>query len=144
MRGLALSLIRLYQVSVAPYMWTMCRYHPTCSHYTYQAITRHGIVKGISLGIQRLGRCRPFGPRRTASYQDGRLCGKALLRRGRAAAYKPGRAGYPHPRARRREQYRGQRPGPRSPREPPPPGSGARWPRGRGHRDAAPLAPRRL
>lgn len=37
-----------------------CRYYPTCSQYTYEAVERHGAVKGAWLGLRRLSRCHPF------------------------------------------------------------------------------------
>ena len=61
MRKLSLAAIRLYQMAVSPYMTGMCRHTPSCSSYAYEAISRHGAVRGIWLGLKRLGRCRPLG-----------------------------------------------------------------------------------
>ena len=61
MRSLALRAIRLYQWSMSPYLRGYCRHTPTCSNYTYQAISKYGAVKGIWLGVRRLSRCRPLG-----------------------------------------------------------------------------------
>lgn len=59
---LALGAIRLYQQALSPYMSVgLCRHEPTCSRYTYEAIDRYGVVKGIWFGIKRLTRCRPGG-----------------------------------------------------------------------------------
>ena len=61
MRKLSLAAIRFYQIAVSPYMPGMCRHTPSCSHYAYEAIGRHGVVRGTWLGLKRLGRCRPMG-----------------------------------------------------------------------------------
>ncbi|MDA1188159.1 MAG: membrane protein insertion efficiency factor YidD [Chloroflexi bacterium] len=63
MKTLALGAIRLYQLTVSPYLRGACRHYPSCSHYTYEAISKHGVLKGIKMGLGRLGRCRPFGSR---------------------------------------------------------------------------------
>ncbi|MFC1865305.1 membrane protein insertion efficiency factor YidD [Chloroflexota bacterium] len=60
MKELALGLIRLYQLTISRVLPPSCRYEPTCSHYTHEAITRFGIFKGIWLGSKRLFRCHPF------------------------------------------------------------------------------------
>lgn len=55
----AILLIRLYQRTsvVRP---PVCRYLPTCSEYTAQAIRKHGLYAGVALGIRRILRCNPF------------------------------------------------------------------------------------
>lgn len=52
--------IRLYQRLLSPLMGARCRYHPSCSHYTVEAIEIHGPLKGTWMGIRRIGRCHPF------------------------------------------------------------------------------------
>jgi putative membrane protein insertion efficiency factor len=54
--------IRLYQKMVSPSVGKNCRYLPTCSQYTYQAIGRFGLLKGSALGFGRLARCHPLAP----------------------------------------------------------------------------------
>jgi putative membrane protein insertion efficiency factor len=61
-RGLALGMIRLYQVTVSRVMPPSCRFLPTCSEYTREAIARHGVARGIWMGTRRIGRCHPFNP----------------------------------------------------------------------------------
>lgn len=57
----ALALIRLYQKTLARLIpIDTCRFYPTCSHYTYQAIARYGLAKGGLLGLWRILRCQPF------------------------------------------------------------------------------------
>ena len=55
-----LFLIRCYQVGLSPILGGHCRFIPTCSVYTYEAISTHGAVKGIFLGLKRLLKCHPF------------------------------------------------------------------------------------
>ena len=61
MRQIALRGIRLYQQMVSPYLGSVCRYEPTCSRYSYEAIQRHGLLSGSWLMLRRLARCRPLG-----------------------------------------------------------------------------------
>jgi putative membrane protein insertion efficiency factor len=56
----SLGLVRIYQKLVSPLLRDNCRYYPTCSHYTYEAIEVHGAARGSWLGIKRIGRCHPF------------------------------------------------------------------------------------
>jgi putative membrane protein insertion efficiency factor len=58
----ALSAIRFYQRYLSPLLPPSCRFQPTCSQYTYQAIERFGIWRGGWLGVRRLCRCNPFYP----------------------------------------------------------------------------------
>ena len=60
MKRLTLALIRFYQRYVSPSRPPACRYQPTCSHYGYEAIQRHGVLKGSCLMLWRLIRCHPF------------------------------------------------------------------------------------
>ncbi|MDA1128561.1 MAG: membrane protein insertion efficiency factor YidD [Chloroflexi bacterium] len=61
MKFAVLSVIWVYQRTLSPLLPTSCRYYPSCSHYSQEAIEKYGVVKGVWLGIKRLGRCRPFG-----------------------------------------------------------------------------------
>ena len=57
-----LMLIRVYQVFFSPLNISSCRYHPTCSRYTYEAVERYGVRRGAWLGVRRVLRCHPFSP----------------------------------------------------------------------------------
>lgn len=59
-RWILLKLIRFYQVFISPALPPSCIYEPSCSKYTYQAIARHGALKGTYLGIRRILRCHPW------------------------------------------------------------------------------------
>lgn len=54
-------LIRFYQYGISPMIGPKCRFTPTCSQYTAEAIQKYGPFKGIFLGIKRLSRCHPGG-----------------------------------------------------------------------------------
>jgi putative membrane protein insertion efficiency factor len=59
----ALALIRFYQNTIGRAMpIEVCRFTPSCSHYTYQAIAKYGLLKGGWLGIRRILRCHPLNP----------------------------------------------------------------------------------
>jgi len=62
MRSVALFLLRFYKRFLSPLLPPMCRFEPTCSVYTMQAVDKYGALRGIWLGIRRLGRCHPFNP----------------------------------------------------------------------------------
>ncbi len=61
-KAFTLQLIRLYQRFISPALPPSCRFTPTCSHYTYEAIARYGVVRGGWLGVKRIARCHPLNP----------------------------------------------------------------------------------
>lgn len=61
MKRVPLLAISLYQKIISPYLPSACRYSPTCSHYSHEAVEKYGIVKGAWMGLGRLARCHPFG-----------------------------------------------------------------------------------
>ncbi len=62
MKYVLMGLIRLYQLTLSRVLPPSCRFTPTCSVYGYQAIEKHGAVKGSWLAIRRIARCNPFNP----------------------------------------------------------------------------------
>lgn len=56
------GLIRGYQRYISAYTPPVCRFQPTCSNYTLQAIETHGALRGVWLGFWRIMRCHPFHP----------------------------------------------------------------------------------
>ncbi|MAG29056.1 membrane protein insertion efficiency factor YidD [bacterium] len=66
-KKISLLLIKLYQKTLSPdhgliqgfFPHGACKYHPTCSQYTYESIKEFGILKGIWYGMKRIGRCHP-------------------------------------------------------------------------------------
>jgi putative membrane protein insertion efficiency factor len=61
-RGAALFLLRGYKRFISPLLPPMCRFEPSCSVYTMQAVEKYGALRGVWLGIRRLSRCHPFNP----------------------------------------------------------------------------------
>lgn len=61
-KKVALLLIRFYQKGISPMLGGNCRFYPTCSQYTYEAIQIHGFLKGTFLGIKRILKCQPLHP----------------------------------------------------------------------------------
>lgn len=59
--GLARVFIVGYQRFISPMFPPSCRFQPTCSNYALEAISRHGALRGIWLGVKRIGRCNPWG-----------------------------------------------------------------------------------
>lgn len=55
-----LLLIRFYQKVISPIKPPTCRFYPTCSHYSYEAVSKYGAVKGTYLSIRRISKCHPF------------------------------------------------------------------------------------
>lgn len=62
MKKVALIAIRLYQLLLSPIFGGQCRFYPSCSSYTFEAIATYGVIKGGLLGIKRLLKCHPFHP----------------------------------------------------------------------------------
>lgn len=57
-----LALIRLYQLTLSPFIGQACRFEPSCSRYTAACIHDHGALRGSWLGARRIARCHPFHP----------------------------------------------------------------------------------
>lgn len=63
MKKICIYLIKLYQNHISKYLEKInirCKYYPTCSEYTKQAIEKYGVIKGCILGMIRILKCNPF------------------------------------------------------------------------------------
>ena len=60
MSRLVLGLIRGYQLTLSHLFSGSCRYYPSCSQYTYEAVGRYGWLRGGLMGLRRVARCHPF------------------------------------------------------------------------------------
>jgi putative membrane protein insertion efficiency factor len=61
LKRIGIGLIRLYRIVFA-WLPQSCRFEPTCSHYTEQAIRKSGLLKGSWMGARRIARCHPWNP----------------------------------------------------------------------------------
>ena len=60
MRKLIVAILRFYKLMVSPLLPSACRYYPSCSEYMRQAVEKHGVARGVWMGVKRLLRCHPF------------------------------------------------------------------------------------
>ena len=59
---IAVLAVRSYQFLISPLLPASCRFAPSCSEYAAEAITGHGMLRGVGLALRRLARCHPFHP----------------------------------------------------------------------------------
>lgn len=57
---LGTAAVRLYQVTLGPWLGGRCRFYPSCSNYALEAIREHGLFRGSWLALKRVGRCHPL------------------------------------------------------------------------------------
>ncbi|MDR3624710.1 MAG: membrane protein insertion efficiency factor YidD [Chlamydiales bacterium] len=60
MKSLFIALIRLYQITLSPFIGCSCRFFPSCSEYAIEAFQKHGILKAFWLTLKRLAKCFPW------------------------------------------------------------------------------------
>lgn len=60
--AVAKGLVRIYQLTLSPYVGHRCRFYPSCSHYALAVLDLHGPGKGAWLALRRLLKCHPFHP----------------------------------------------------------------------------------
>jgi putative membrane protein insertion efficiency factor len=60
MRKAVIASLRFYKRFLSPYLPSACRFQPTCSEYMLEAVSKYGVLRGVSLGTRRLLRCHPF------------------------------------------------------------------------------------
>jgi len=59
---ICLALIRFYRLCISPLKPQVCRFYPSCSQYTYEAVLKYGFGKGLFMGLKRVLSCHPFNP----------------------------------------------------------------------------------
>ena len=60
MQRVLILALKGYKKLISPLLPSACRFYPTCSEYMMEAIAKHGAVRGVWMGLKRLGRCHPF------------------------------------------------------------------------------------
>jgi putative membrane protein insertion efficiency factor len=59
-RNVCVLVLRAYRAAISPLYGDVCRYYPSCSHFTLQAIQQYGVIRGIWMGSRRIARCHPW------------------------------------------------------------------------------------
>ncbi len=62
LKSFLISVIKIYQRAISPLFPHTCRFYPTCSNYSIEAIQKHGVFKGGLMSLWRILRCNPFNP----------------------------------------------------------------------------------
>jgi putative membrane protein insertion efficiency factor len=62
MKRFLLAIIRIYQLTISALIGPRCRFYPSCSAYSHQAIDTHGALRGIGMSAVRISKCHPFHP----------------------------------------------------------------------------------
>ena len=62
MSALAVAMVRLYQILIAPLLGANCRFQPSCSQYAIDALKKYGFFRGSWMAAKRIFRCHPFHP----------------------------------------------------------------------------------
>ena len=57
-----LMAIWAYRLAISPLLGVTCRFEPSCSEYALEALNRHGLIRGVWLGVKRILRCHPYRP----------------------------------------------------------------------------------
>ncbi len=60
MQRVVIAVLRGYKLFLSPLLPSACRFYPTCSEYMLDAVRKHGSLKGVWMGLKRIGRCHPF------------------------------------------------------------------------------------
>jgi putative membrane protein insertion efficiency factor len=59
--NLLVLLIRIYQYTLSPFIGRSCRYSPTCSNYSIEALKKYGAIRGSIMSARRIASCNPWG-----------------------------------------------------------------------------------
>ena len=60
MTKILILIIKIYQFLISPFLGSRCRFLPTCSEYFIESLQKHGLIKGLALGTNRILKCHPF------------------------------------------------------------------------------------
>ena len=60
MQRILIVVLKGYKFLISPLLPSACRFYPTCSEYMMEAVSKHGALRGVWMGVKRLGRCHPF------------------------------------------------------------------------------------